>query len=119
MQAYAEGFTLMQAKTEFDLDLHQIAEVWRYGGVVRSWLVDLNTEALHENPDLEGIAADVPDSGEGRWTILEAIDLNCSIPMITLALERRFRSRKDAPFSDKLLSAMRNQFGGHEIKFEQ
>ena len=115
MQAYAEGFELMEAKREFNLDLHQIAEVWRFGSVVRSWLLDLTADALEENPNLDGIAAYVPDSGEGRWTVMEAIDLDLSIPVITLALQRRFRSREEAPFGDKLLSAMRNQFGGHAI----
>ena len=118
MQAYAEGFELMDHKTEMDLDLHQIAEIWRYGSVVRSWLLDLTAAALQENPALEGIAAYVPDSGEGRWTVMEAIDLNCSIPVISMALGRRFRSREQAPFGDKLLSAMRNQFGGHAVKKE-
>lgn len=116
MQAYAEGFELMAHKTEMNLDLHQIAEIWRSGSVVRSWLLDLTAAALEENPTLEGIAAYVPDSGEGRWTVAEAIDLNCSIPVISMALQRRFRSRETAPFGDKLLSAMRNQFGGHAIK---
>ncbi len=116
MQAYAEGFELMQAKTAFGLDLHQVAEIWRHGSVVRSWLLDLAADALAENPTLEGIAAYVPDSGEGRWTVIEAIELACSIPVITLALQRRFRSRADAPFGDKLLAALRNQFGGHAIK---
>ncbi len=116
MQAYAEGFELMQAKTAFGLDLHQVAEIWRHGSVVRSWLLDLAADALAENPTLEGIAAYVPDSGEGRWTVIEAIELARSIPVITLALQRRFRSRADAPFGDKLLAALRNQFGGHAIK---
>jgi 6-phosphogluconate dehydrogenase len=116
MQAYAEGFSLLEKKTEMSLDLHQVAEIWRYGSVVRSWLLDLTARALEENPGLEGIAAYVPDSGEGRWTVLEAIELNCSIPVISMALERRFRSREAAPFGDKLLSAMRNQFGGHAVK---
>jgi 6-phosphogluconate dehydrogenase len=118
MQAYAEGFELMGAKGEFGLDLSQIAEIWRYGSVVRSWLLDLTASALEENPTLDGIAAWVPDSGEGRWTVAEAIDLNCSIPVITMALERRFRSRQEAPFADKLLAAMRQQFGGHAVKGE-
>ncbi len=118
MQAYAEGFELMQHKAEFGLDLRQIAEIWRYGSVVRSWLLDLAANALAEDPDLEGIAAYVPDSGEGRWTVMESIELACSIPVITLALGRRFRSREDAPFGDKLLSAMRGQFGGHAVKRE-
>ena len=116
MQAYAEGFELMQRKSELDLDLAQVAEIWRTGSVVRSWLLDLTAQALAANPTLEGIAAYVPDSGEGRWTVAEAIDLGCSIPVITLALQRRFRSREPEPFGDKLLAAMRNQFGGHAIK---
>ncbi len=119
MQAYAEGFELMEHKTEFGLDLHQIAEIWRYGSVVRSWLLDLAANALEENPKLDGIAAYVPDSGEGRWTVMEAVELATSIPVISLALQNRFRSRDDEPFSDKLLSALRNQFGGHAIKREE
>jgi 6-phosphogluconate dehydrogenase len=118
MEAYAEGFELMDHKTEMNLDLPQIAEIWRYGSVIRSWLLDLIAAALKENPDLKDIAAYVPDSGEGRWTVAEAIDLNCSIPVISMALQRRFRSREEAPFGDKLLSAMRNQFGGHMVKKE-
>jgi 6-phosphogluconate dehydrogenase len=116
MQAYAEGFELMSRKEEFGLDLAQIAEVWRYGSVVRSWLLDLTASALAENPTLEGIAPYVPDSGEGRWTVTESIDLGVALPVITLALQNRFRSRTEEPFSDKLLSAMRNQFGGHAIR---
>jgi len=116
MQAYAEGLELMQHKTEFGLDLHQIAEIWRYGSVVRSWLLDLTANALAGNPNLEGIAAYVTDSGEGRWTVAEAIDLGVAMPVISMALQRRFRSRDEAPFSDKLLAAMRQQFGGHAIK---
>jgi 6-phosphogluconate dehydrogenase len=118
MQAYAEGFDLMQDKTEFGLDLPQIAELWRHGSVVRSWLLDLTADALQKNPTLEGVAAYVPDSGEGRWTVMESIELGTAIPVITLALQRRFRSRDVSPFSDKLLAAMRNQFGGHAIKKE-
>jgi len=118
MQAYAEGFELMQRKEEFALDLACIAEIWRYGSVVRSWLLDLSAAALKENPKLSGIAAYVSDSGEGRWTVQEAIDLGCSLPVITLSLQNRFRSRSESPFSDKLLAAMRNQFGGHAIKRE-
>lgn len=119
MQAYAEGFELMQHKSELNLDLTQIAEIWRYGSVIRSWLLDLIADALTANPNLDGIAAYVPDSGEGRWTVAEAIELNCAIPVITMALERRFRSREEAPFGDKLLAAMRQQFGGHGVKQEQ
>ncbi len=119
MQAYAEGFDLMKHKAEFDVDLRHVASIWRYGSVVRSWLLDLTERALADNPKLEGIAAYVSDSGEGRWTAVEAIELGCSTPVITTALLRRFRSRDDAPFSDKLLAALRNQFGGHEIKREK
>ncbi|MEO5826294.1 MAG: phosphogluconate dehydrogenase (NAD(+)-dependent, decarboxylating) [Gemmatimonadales bacterium] len=116
MQAYAEGFALMERKEELALDLEQVAQIWRHGSVVRSWLLDLTAAALEENPSLEGIAPWVPDSGEGRWTVMEAIDLAVSIPVITLALQQRFRSRDESRFGDKLLSAMRNQFGGHAIK---
>jgi 6-phosphogluconate dehydrogenase len=116
MQAYAEGFELMGRKEELNLDLAQIAEIWRFGSVVRSWLLDLTAAALHENPTLDDIAAYVPDSGEGRWTVKESIDLGVPLPVITLALQNRFRSRSDEPMTDKLLSAMRNQFGGHAIK---
>lgn len=119
MQAYAEGFDLMKRKTDFDLDLHQISNIWRRGSVVRSWLLDLIENALSENPGLDGIAAYVPDSGEGRWAAIEGIELGCAIPVISEALQRRFRSRDEAPFSDKLLAALRNQFGGHEIKREK
>jgi 6-phosphogluconate dehydrogenase len=116
MQAYAEGFALMEKKAPLGLDLHQIAEIWRHGSVVRSWLLDLTADALGRNPTLEGIAPYVADSGEGRWTVIEAIDLAVSMPVITLALQQRFRSRDESPFADKLLAAMRNQFGGHAIK---
>jgi 6-phosphogluconate dehydrogenase len=116
MQAYAEGLAILKAKNEFNLDLHQVTEIWRYGSVVRSWLLDLTAEALAENPELRGIEAYVADSGEGRWTVAEAIDLNISAPVITLSLERRLRSREVEPFTDKLLAVMRHQFGGHAIK---
>lgn len=116
MRAYAEGFELMTRKQEFTLDLRQIGEIWRRGSVVRSWLLDLAVRALSENPTLEGIAANVPDSGEGRRTVIEAIEQACAIPVITMALERRFRSREAQPFSDRLLTALRGQFGGHEVK---
>jgi 6-phosphogluconate dehydrogenase len=118
MQAYAEGFSILQHKSEFKLDLHQIAEIWRYGSVVRSWLLDLTADALEKNPTLKGIAPYVADSGEGRWTVADAIELGVSAPVITLSLLERLRSRDDDSFSDKLLAAMRNQFGGHEIKKE-
>jgi len=96
MQAYAEGFSIMKAKREFDLDLHQIAEIWRDGSVVRSWLLDLTASALAEDQDLSGIKAWVQDSGEGRWTVFEAIDLDVSAPVITASLQRRLRSRTNA-----------------------
>jgi len=118
MQAYAEGFSILQHKREFGFDLHQIAEIWRYGSVVRSWLLDLTADALGKNPTMDGIAPYVADSGEGRWTVAEAIDLDVPAPVITLSLLERLRSRDTESFSDKLLSAMRNQFGGHEIKKE-
>lgn len=116
MQAYAEGFEIMHAKREFDLDLHQISEIWRYGSVVRSWLLDLTAGVLEQDATLDDLEAYVPDSGEGRWTVAEAIDLDVAAPIITLSLQRRIRSRQAAPFSDKLLSAMRNAFGGHAVK---
>ncbi len=116
MQALAEGFELMDAKSEFDLDLAQISEIWRYGSVVRSWLLDLTAASLKEDPALGGIAAYVDDSGEGRWTVDEGVELAVPLPVITLALQARFRSRQDQPFSSKVLAAMRNQFGGHAIK---
>ncbi len=116
MQAYAEGLAILKAKQEFDLDLHQVTEIWRFGSVVRSWLLDLTAEALGQNPDLHGIEAFVADSGEGRWTVADAIDLNVSAPVITLSLLRRLRSREVEPFADKLLAVMRHQFGGHTIK---
>lgn len=116
MQAYAEGFEILKAKGEFNLDLHQIAEIWRYGSVVRSWLLDLTANALAEDQDLKEIKAWVADSGEGRWTVFEAVDLDVAAPVITMSLQRRLRSRSEAPFSDRLLAAMRNQFGGHAIK---
>jgi len=118
MQAYAEGFSILQHKSEFKLDLHQIAEIWRYGSVVRSWLLDLTADALEKNPTMHGIAPYVVDSGEGRWTVAEAIELNVPAPVITLSLLERLRSRDADSFTDKLLSAMRNQFGGHAIKKE-
>ncbi|TMI76475.1 MAG: decarboxylating 6-phosphogluconate dehydrogenase [Bacillati bacterium ANGP1] len=116
MEAYAEGFELLRAKQQFHLDLPQIADIWRFGSVVRSWLLDLVARALHENPELEGIAAYVPDSGEGRWTLMEALELERPIPVIALSLDRRFRSRLENPFSDRLLAALRQQFGGHPVK---
>ena len=116
MQAYAEGFELMQAKREFDLDLPQIAEIWRYGSVVRSWLLDLAAAALKEDPKLESIQPYVEDSGEGRWTVQESIDLAVPAPVMALSLQARFRSRQEQPYGAKLLAALRQQFGGHRVK---
>jgi len=116
MQSFAEGFALLHKKTDFNLDLAQIAEVWRHGSVVRSWLLDLTAEALAEDSNLEHIRPYVADSGEGRWTVMEAIDQSVSAPVITLALMERFRSRDDEAFADRLLAVMRNKFGGHEVK---
>jgi 6-phosphogluconate dehydrogenase len=116
MQAYAEGFAILQAKAAFGLDLHQVAEVWRYGSVVRSWLLELTEAALSENPTLSGIEPWVADSGEGRWTVAEALELDIPAPVITLALQQRLRSRETDPFAERLLAVMRNQFGGHEVK---
>jgi 6-phosphogluconate dehydrogenase len=116
MQAYAEGFELMEAKEEFGLDLAQISEIWRYGSVVRSWLLDLTAAALQEDPELSELQAYVDDSGEGRWTVEESIELAVPIPVISASLQARFRSRQEGPFGVKLLAAMRNQFGGHAVK---
>ncbi|MEJ7841898.1 MAG: phosphogluconate dehydrogenase (NAD(+)-dependent, decarboxylating) [Rubrobacter sp.] len=116
MQAYAEGFSLMHSKEEFGLDMHQISEIWRHGSVVRSWLLDLAAEALSGDQSLPDIAPYVQDSGEGRWTVVEAIDLGVALPVITAALEQRFSSRDADNYSYKLLNALRNQFGGHELQ---
>jgi 6-phosphogluconate dehydrogenase len=116
MQAFAEGFTILEKKEELDLSLPQIAEIWRYGSVVRSWLLDLTADALSKNPSLQGLEAFVEDSGEGRWTVIEAIDLNVSAPIITESLMRRIRSREENNFTDRMLAIMRNAFGGHAVK---
>ena len=116
MQAYAEGFDIMHAKSEFDLDLHQISEIWRYGSVVRSWLLDLTAATLAKDQNLSDIKGWVTDSGEGRWTVFESIDLDVPAPIITLALQMRFVSRQDESYAAKLLAAMRHQFGGHAVK---
>jgi 6-phosphogluconate dehydrogenase len=119
MQAYAEGFSVLEHKKEFGLDLGAIAEIWRYGSVVRSWLLDLTADALSKNPTMEGIAPWVADSGEGRWTVAEAIDLDVPAPVITASLIERLRSRDTDSFADKLLAAMRNEFGGHAVRKEE
>ena len=118
MQAYAEGFELMRAATEFDLDLHEIASIWRYGSVVRSWLLDLTERALAEDANLTDIRGYVDDTGEGRWTVEEAVARAVPAPVITAALYTRFASREPDAYQAKLLAAMRNQFGGHAIHKE-
>jgi 6-phosphogluconate dehydrogenase len=117
MQAYAEGFTVLERKEEFHLNLPQVAEIWRYGSVVRSWLLDLTADALAGNPTLDGLDAYVVDSGEGRWTAFEAIDLNVSAPVITESVIRRIRSREQNNFTDRMLAIMRKEFGGHAVKY--
>jgi 6-phosphogluconate dehydrogenase len=119
MQAFAEGFTVLEKKEEFNLDLPQIAKIWQHGSVVRSWLLDLTADALAGNPTLDGLQAYVVDSGEGRWTVFEAIDLNVSAPVITESVIRRIRSREENNFTDRMLAIMRNEFGGHEVKKSQ
>ncbi len=116
MQAYAEGFELMATKEEFALDVHQIAEMWRHGTVVRSWLLDLAARALESDAKLTDIAGYVEDSGEGRWTVFEAINQDVPAPVITLSLMQRFASRRPESFANKLIAALRNQFGGHAVK---
>jgi 6-phosphogluconate dehydrogenase len=115
MQAYAEGFELMEASPH-DLDVAAIASLWMHGSVVRSWLLELTAKALAENPDLAGLKAYVDDSGEGRWTLHESIERAVPMPVLTAALFTRFRSRETDPFGERLLAAMRNQFGGHAVK---
>ena len=116
MQAYAEGFEILHKKEELHLDLSQIAEIWRHGSVVRSWLLDLTANVLSQDAGLSDIQPWVPDSGEGRWTVSEAIDLDVPAPVITLALQARLVSRDSENFAARLLAAMRNQFGGHAVK---
>lgn len=118
MQAYAEGFDILNSKEQFDLDLHQVAEIWRYGSVIRSWLLDLIADALQQDQVLDEIEGWVDDSGEGRWTVLEAIAQDVPAPVISLALLMRLASRREESYANKLLAVMRNQFGGHEVKEE-
>lgn len=116
MQAYAEGFEIMRAAPDFNLDLHQIAAVWNHGSVVRSWLLELAESAFANDPDLSTIRGYVEDSGEGRWTVQAAIDFDVPAPIITLSLMQRFISRQDESFAAKVLAALRNQFGGHAVR---
>jgi 6-phosphogluconate dehydrogenase len=118
MQAYAEGFEIMKTATEFDLDLHEIASIWRYGSVVRSWLLELTERALRPDSGFEEIKGEVTDSGEGRWTVEEAIERAVPAPVISASLYARFASRQADSFADKLLAALRNQFGGHPVTLE-
>jgi 6-phosphogluconate dehydrogenase len=119
MQAYAEGFEILKAKKEFGLDLEQVAHIWQHGSVVRSWLLDLTADVLVDDQDLKDVESWVPDSGEGRWTVAEAIDLDVPAPVITLSLMMRLVSRQDDSYAAKLLAAMRNKFGGHEVKHKE
>lgn len=116
MQSLAEGLELLRGKQEFALDLAQITELWRHGSVVRSWLLDLTAEALQGDQGLAKVAPYVPDSGEGRWTVIEAIDQGVAAPVLTLALQMRFTSQDETGYGYRLLSTMRNAFGGHAVK---
>jgi len=116
MQAFAEGFELMKAKEEFDLDMHQISRVWQHGSVVSSWLLDLTGDALEQDKDLSSLSDWMDDSGEGRWTVNESIDLGIPTPVLTLALQMRFRSRQKDAYAGKIVNAQRAGFGGHAIK---
>jgi 6-phosphogluconate dehydrogenase len=116
MQAFAEGFSILKSKEEFGLDLAQVSKIWQHGSVVRSWLLDLAVRALEDDQKLTDIKPWVADSGEGRWTVFESIDLDVPAPVITLALQMRFASRDEENYTARMLSALRNQFGGHAIK---
>ena len=116
MQAFAEGFELLDTKKEMDLDLHQVSEIWQHGSVVRSWLLDLMTDAFAEDKELSSLSDYVDDSGEGRWTVHDSIDLGVPTPVLTLALQMRYRSRQDSSFAGKVLNAMRAGFGGHSVR---
>jgi 6-phosphogluconate dehydrogenase len=117
LAAYGEGFEILE-KSEYKYDLHELASIWRYGSVVRSWLLELLELALKEDPDLTKIKGWVADSGEGRWTVQAAIDEDVPAPVITMSLLSRFVSRQDESFSAKVIAALRNQFGGHAVKAE-
>lgn len=118
MQAFAEGFSILKAKEEFGIDLEQVSKIWQYGSVVRSWLLDLAARALEQDPGLADIKPWVADSGEGKWTVFESIDLNVPAPVIALSLQTRFASRDEENFTARMLAALRNQFGGHAVKHE-
>ncbi len=116
LQGYAEGFEIMRAKKEFNLDLHKIADLWNHGSVIQSWLLELAENAFRKDSNLESISDYVEDSGEGRWTVAEAIEEDVPAPVITLSLLERFRSRQEESFSAKVIAALRNEFGGHPVK---
>ncbi len=115
MAAYGEGFELL-AGSQFDLDLRQVSALWNRGSVVRSWLLELAERAFERDPRLESIRGYVEDSGEGRWTVQEALDQDVPLPIITLSLMRRFASRQESSFSAKVQAALRNEFGGHAVQ---
>ena len=116
MQAFAEGLELLEAKFDFNLNLAEICENWRYGSVIRSWLLDLTADELKADPGLDALSSYVEDSGEGRWTVDASVELAVPAPVITLALQMRFRSRQENPFGGRSLAAMRNAFGGHSVR---
>ena len=116
LQSYAEGFEILNARKEFDLDLNKISNLWNHGSVIRSWLLELAEIAFKKDPGLDSIRGYVEDSGEGRWTVAEAIENDVPAPVITLSLLERFRSRQDESFSAKVIAALRNEFGGHAVK---
>lgn len=115
LQAYGEGFEILHSKKEFNLDLAKIADLWNHGSVIRSWLLELAKKVFADDPRLDAVDGIVPDSGEGRWTVKEAVDLNVPAPAITVSLLQRFRSRQKSSFAAKLIAVLRNQFGGHEV----
>jgi 6-phosphogluconate dehydrogenase len=116
MQAYAEGFEMLHAKKDFALDLGNIAELWRHGSVIRSWLLDLTADAMKGDAEFNDLSDYVADSGEGRWTVLDSLELGVPAPVITLAVQMRLRSQQEVSYAGKMLSAMRRAFGGHAVK---
>jgi 6-phosphogluconate dehydrogenase len=119
LQAYGEGFELMHAKKQFNLDLRKIAELWNHGSVVRSWLLELSVNAFSQDPSLRSVKGYIEDTGEGKWSVVEAVQENVPVPVITLSLLQRFRSRQEESFSAKVIAALRGQFGGHQVKREK
>ena len=116
LQAYAEGLDIIQAKKDWNVNLEKLCKLWNHGSVIRSWLLELAEQVFHDNKTLDGIKGYVEDSGEGRWTVAEAIDESVAAPTITLALLERFHSRRSDSFAAKIIAALRNKFGGHKIK---